>query len=77
MAYEKNEWLQLNKKNIERLQYKLTEEAYKNEHTGLPIPEIRGMIGAAVIEIKKLKGKIDELVTTVNKLQPKVEVAKK
>jgi hypothetical protein len=37
MAYEKNEWLQLNKKKIDQLQYVLTEMAYKNENPGVPV----------------------------------------
>jgi hypothetical protein len=61
MAYEKNEWLQLNKKKIDQLQYVLTEMAYKNENPGVPIAEFRGIIGAAVVEIKKLQEQVDTL----------------
>jgi len=61
MAYEKNEWLQLHKKKIDQLQYVLTEMAYKNENPGVPVSEFRGIIGAAVVEIRKLQEQIDTL----------------
>ena len=47
-----NEWLRMNQKKIDRIQYILTEMAYKNEFQKVPIGEIRGMLGAAVVEIK-------------------------
>lgn len=56
-----NEWLRMNLKKIEAIQYKLTELAYKNENPDVPIGEIRGILGAAVIEIKKLQETIDIL----------------
>ena len=56
-----NEWLQINKRKIDDMQYQLTELAYKNENPGVPFAQYRGMIGAAVIEIKKLQEKINEL----------------
>ena len=56
-----NQWLQMNKKKIDAMQYHLTELAYKNENPGVPLTEYRGLIGAAVVEIKKLQEKINEL----------------
>ena len=56
-----NEWLRMNKNKIETMQYQLTEMAYKNENPGVPLTEYRGLIGAAVVEIKKLQEKINEL----------------
>jgi len=56
-----NEWLKMNKNKIDDMQYRLTELAYKNEDTGLKLGEVRGLIGAAVVEIKKLQNKINEL----------------
>jgi len=56
-----NQWLQMNKKKIDAMQYHLTELAYKNENPGVPLGEYRGLIGAAIIEIKKLQEKINEL----------------
>ena len=56
-----NEWLKINKKKIDDMQYQLTEFAYKNENPGVPFAIYRGLIGAAVIEIKKLQEKINEL----------------
>ena len=56
-----NEWLKINKKKIDAMQHHLTELAYKNENPGVPFAQYRGMIGAAVIEIKKLQEKINEL----------------
>ena len=61
MEKTNNEWLRMNIKKIEALQYKLTELAYKNEHSDVPIGEMRGMIGAAVVEIGKLQETIDIL----------------
>jgi len=57
----KNEWLQINQKKIDAMQYHLTELAYKNETPNIPLGEYRGLIGAAVVEIKKLQTKIDSL----------------
>ena len=56
-----NEWLRINKKKIEAMQYQLTELAYKRESPGVPFEQFRGMIGAAVVEINKLQAKINEL----------------
>ena len=55
-----NEWLRMNKKKIDDMQYQLTELAYKNENPSVPFAIYRGMIGAAVVEIKKLQEKINE-----------------
>jgi len=55
-----NEWLKLNKRKIDAMQYQLTELAYKNENPAVPLTEYRGIIGAAVVEIKKLQEKINE-----------------
>lgn len=60
-----NEWLRMNKGKIDNLQYVLTEMAYKNENPGIPIAEIRGMLGAAAIEIKRLQSEVDILKTTL------------
>ena len=56
-----NEWLKMNKRRIDAMQHHLTELAYKNENPGVPLVEYRGLIGAAVVEIKKLQEKINEL----------------
>ena len=56
-----NEWLRMNQKKIDRIQYILTEMAYKNEFQKVPIGEIRGMLGAAVVEIKKLTDAVEYL----------------
>jgi hypothetical protein len=56
-----NQWLQMNKKKIDAMQYHLTELAYKNENPGVPLTEYRGLIGAAIVEIRKLQAKINEL----------------
>lgn len=56
-----NEWLTMNQRKIDKTQHMLTELAYKNENPGLPIGEIRGLIGAAVVEIKRLQREIDML----------------
>ena len=61
MAYESNEWLQLNKNKIEEIKYMLTEMAYKNENPGVPIVEIKSLIIATVNEIKKCQVEIDSL----------------
>ena len=55
-----NEWLRMNQKKIDDMQYQLTELAYKNENPAVPLAQYRGMIGAAVVEIKKLQVKINE-----------------
>ncbi len=65
MVYESNEWLQLNKRKIENIQYMLTEISYKNENPGIPIAEIRGIIGATIGEIKKLQKMVDTLTATL------------
>jgi len=57
----KNQWLQINQKKIDGMQYHLTELAYKNENPGIPLGEYRGLIGAAVVEIKKLQDEINAL----------------
>jgi hypothetical protein len=57
----KNQWLQLNQKKIDDMQYNLTELAYKNENPGVPLAQYRGLIGASVLEIKKLQTEIDRL----------------
>jgi hypothetical protein len=54
-----NEWLRMNQRKIDNMQHMLTELAYKNENPGLPIGEIRGLIGAAIVEIKKLQKELD------------------
>lgn len=69
MSYESNEWLQLNKRKIENIQYKLTEMLYKNENPNIPIAEIRGMIGAAINEIKKLQKTIDMITGSLKEIQ--------
>ena len=56
-----NQWLTMNKRKIDAMQHQLTELAYKNENPGVPFAEYRGMIGAAVVEIKKLQKAINEL----------------
>lgn len=56
-----NQWLQFNKNKIDALQHQLTELAYKQENPGVPFEEYRGMIGAAVVEIKKLQDRVNEL----------------
>jgi len=72
----KNQWLQMNQKKIDAMQYHLTELSYKNENPGLPLAEYRGLIGAAVVEIKKLQIEIDALkisltqATKADKIQP-------
>jgi len=63
----KNQWLQLNQKKIDAMQYHLTELAYKNENPGIPLGEYRGLIGAAVVEIKKLQKEIDALKEALEK----------
>lgn len=63
----KNQWLQMNQKKIDDMQYHLTELAYKNENPGVPIAEYRGLIGAAVVEIKKLQDEINKLTAELNK----------
>jgi len=63
----KNQWLQLNQKKIDAMQYHLTELAYKNENPGIPLGEYRGLIGAAVVEIGKLQEKINELTEELSK----------
>ena len=62
-----NEWLKLNKKKIEGMQYQLTELAYKNENPAVPFVHYRGMIGACVVEIKKLQEKINALTSELSK----------
>ena len=57
----KNQWLVSNEKRINNMQYHLTELAYKNENPGIPVAEYRGLIGSAVIEIKRLQNEIDKL----------------
>ena len=65
-----NEWLKINQRKIDNMQHTLTELAYKNENPGIPIGEIRGLIGAAVVEIKKLQRDLDLL---KSKTTPKPE----
>jgi len=65
-----NEWLKINQRKIDNMQHTLTELAYKNENPGIPIGEIRGLIGAAVVEIKKLQRELDLL---KSKTAPKPE----
>ena len=62
-----NEWYQLNKRKIDDMQHKLTELAYKNENPGVPFAQYRGMIGAAVVEIKKQQTIINDLNTELAK----------
>jgi len=62
-----NEWYRFNKKGIDDMQHNLTELAYKHESPGVPFEQYRGMIGSAVIEIKKLQKKINELTEQLNK----------
>lgn len=56
-----NEWLKINKRKIDNMQYQLTELAYKRESPGVPFEQFRGMIGSAVVEIRKLQAKVNEL----------------
>ena len=56
-----NQWLKMNEKKIAAMQHRLTELAYKNENPGVPITEFRGLLGAAIVEIKKLQERVDEL----------------
>lgn len=63
-----NEWLQINEKKIEAMQYQLTEFAYKREAPGVPFESYRGMIGAAVVEIKKQQNRINELQAKADEL---------
>jgi len=56
-----NEWLRMNQGKISDTQYLLTEIAYKNENPGIPVGEIRGLIGACVVEIKKQQKIINDL----------------
>jgi len=76
MAYESNEWLQLNKKKIEKIKYILTEMAYKNENPGVPIADVRGIIGAATIEIRKLQEQVDSLTKALKDSQTPQDVPK-
>ena len=55
-----NEWLIMNQKKINNIQYQLTELAYKNENPSVPLAQYRGMLSAAILEIKKLQVKINE-----------------
>ena len=64
-----NEWLQINEKKIKDMQYQLTEFAYKREAPGVPFESYRGMIGAAVVEIKKQQEKINELQAKADELE--------
>lgn len=68
-----NEWLRMNQKKIDRLQYMLTELAYKNEYQSLPIGELRGMLGAAVVEIKKLTDAVEYLNEQLKKKDEVIE----
>ncbi len=65
----KNQWLQMNQKKIDGMQYHLTELAYKNENPGIPIAECRGLIGSAVVEIKKLQVEINRLNEELKKVE--------
>ena len=62
-----NQWLRMNKSKIEAMQHELTVLAYKNENPGVPVTEFRGLLGAAVVEIKKLQQIIDELTAKLPK----------
>jgi len=63
-----NEWLKINEKKIKAMQHQLTALAYKRESPGVPFEEYRGMIGAAIVEIKKMQEKINQLQSKVNEL---------
>ena len=62
-----NQWLRMNEKKIKEMQHQLTEIAYKNENPGVPVTEFRGLLGAAIVEIKKLQATIDELTAKLPK----------
>lgn len=62
---EKNEWLRMNKKMVDAAQYQMTEVAYKNEFQSIPLGQWRGLLGAAVVEIRKLQNRVDELETII------------
>ena len=62
-----NEWLKINKKKIDNMQYQLTELVYKGENPNIPLAEYRGLIGAAVVEIKRLQEEINRLNEELNK----------
>ena len=62
-----NQWLRMNEKKIAAMQYHLTELAYKNENPGIKITEFRGLLGAAIVEIKKLQETVDILTAKLPK----------
>jgi hypothetical protein len=67
-----NEWLKFNQRKIDAIQYQLTELAYKNENPTVPFPHYRSIIGAMVVEIKKLQKKINEQNAEIVSLHPEL-----
>lgn len=56
-----NEWLKINERKINAIQYQLTELSFKNENPSVPIGEYRGLIKAAVLEIQNLQKEVNRL----------------
>ncbi len=56
-----NEWLKINKRKIDAIQYHLTELSFKNENPSVPIVEYHGLIKAAVLEIQRLQREVNRL----------------
>jgi len=62
-----NQWLKMNQRKLDSMQYQLTEFSYKNENPQVPFIEYRGVLAAAIVEIKKLQTQINELTEQLKK----------
>jgi len=74
----KNTWLELNKRTIDKLKYKLVEYDYAGSYGGnIPLLKINSILDGALAEIGKLQKENNKLGDLAKKLTAEIELQKK